>query len=1730
MPASPGASPLLLEVDPPLDEDSPLEDSPLEDSPLEELLLDLPPEEEDLPPEEDDALPPLEDAALPLLLLDVVSSSSSSDAAGSEEQPYAERANAHSAAALRDQRTFFMRISGNLLQRLSWGGFITPPSAARKPQEPFFGTDCQRALFAQPAGCSGRWGAMATPRSQRHVPRSGTAAAAADAQPQHESVVGDRCRPLVTEISDDAKSCGRCAPDNASSTPRPSPDGATDLTSHRRDSRRRGLMSKKKSPRAGCTRVSAGEPRKVFRSLVSVVTAASYVTSLAAPAFADVPTLDVSEMGSRFNFSDTSLSAPAAESAAKKNAQSKGRKIPVGANGAFATSVAIQVPPGRLGMQPDLALSYSSSAHQSETDVGAGWDLSIPRISRSVRQGFPKLAPSGSGYVYDPNGVYEGPSGELTDSSDMPTSAAGRGFAPVRDSGNVRYAYVDSTDTWVEYLPNGTQRSYGTSGSLGARVKSEHGTFSWLLYEERDTHGNTVHYEYNYASEANRSDKRIPQRDPVVATISWGANAIKPLPHAFQIRTHLAERDASFSLLKGNVLEAASIDRIDVGSTAATWWSYQLNYEVSPDSQRRLLKSVTRSSPDTDSETTTFSYSTNSGKIGFGDAQSLPSVQKLYSDRWTTADVVPPTQYVQSFQSNNDIIAPIGHASGTKFMDMNGDQLTDAIYHPAGIGSPASWIRWNPYWANVWDGSRFAPLASSLLYSADAKLQDDFRPADVAKDLVDVDGDGDPDGAQFPLAFGVISGPGGGSRAAQTPCSLSTPGSPGALQGLAQICRADTPWADLPEVGRNRLCSLDELQSGACSSAEIQHASCCMLSPLPSVDEERVQRDELTPTEIANPYSRQILRWIANDSLDGPARGYRVEFLNNWPRLTFQAVGAETRGHGGPHPERLPQVLYDFSAPWADVNGDGRSDLVLLKQSGYADALSNIGSIFGPHFALFAPAADQPCLFRMIHVALHSPRYPDWKDWTHSAEGQSIATRLHRTPDDLDQLFNDVVYGGFKKFYAAAWAAGSATGTKFEDVENALMDVWGVETDLMTPAPDPSLTFRAPAPPPTLFEPDNIYGVGGYYGPPRINPAPMHALGAPVAPSFGPSGGGGGGVPGLPTLPTLPMGGLGPFPLDDGFPGFPIPIDLPPSPWSDDGFCGTMWGPRKLRDILDAILQQYGFPNGQYQDPPAMMSTRYVPRVYVAQHGAEGDEHLNERNQLPSDNGAISSFSTSLQQTLNYGSGEPCSNAHGGSAPCRYWTGRNFVTTFIDANADGLPDLLRAVPPGANVEGQMVCHPGFNIDINLGYRWIEESRDVLGMRDSADVALGGVKNRDGTCINNAEQGGGTGEGMHEVAFADVNGDGRVDILRSGMTLTFGDGHWGPDAQYTNAIYLNTGFGFVEYPHSTYDGSHGLPQFTAFGGTIVDDFAMLGGGPRKNWPDLGRMADIDNDGLVDFVEAGYSVANPRYSAIQRAPAWHKNKGTLPDLLVSETTSGGSWTNVTYVPGTDSIVSGQKAPGGLWVAKTIESGVVPQAQGGDSNKLRVALTYSDFTKDGDENETLGFRTVAALFTNRFDNVDEVGLLSTDTYDVAKAGVDGSGVPLAVSYPFKGRLVQTVAISGTRTLTSVYERSAINSGNGVRLFEDKTTSTDSTGNSFRGERGHGEPSRCAWLSDQDHRVQDTSDRGPATDHRLDRSHVRISALYEHMGSRLGQSLSGRRWKSRVRSNTGNEDDACR
>jgi hypothetical protein len=518
----------------------------------------------------------------------------------------------------------------------------------------------------------------------------------------------------------------------------------------------------------------------VFARLLSCLLAATTTAGslVGMPATARASGIDESAPAESFSFAEKSapstqpLREGAAASAVKK------RKAPVSTSGAFGYSIPIDVPPGRLGMTPALALSYASGASRTDGAAGAGWSLPVRAIRRSARHGFPATKLEGGKPAYDDAGGFESPHGELVPAPDGPSAGFGAMYMPARETEPVRYEYVrrstvpgpptfDSPtndlmagDYWVEHDPSGVKRTYGAFATSSARVRNELGTHAWLLLEEADRDGNSISYRYHHSEQADRADLNAPQDEPLLAEVRWGGNTVTGQAHVFSLSTQISSQQGGIDMLHGHVVASSRLDRVVVrGPSAesgptALYWQYDLGYRTSLDSGRALLESVARNAPESPGGSTlsetqkwVFDYTSNGGALRWdSNGQELvPGAHGIYQDNWFD---VPASQLFEKMTPSEELEffwSPKNSRSAAKLLDFDGNGTLDIVFHPSGLRAPTarmlpelSRLRKGTQWEQVTDFGAWFNLA--------------YQPnPPIASELADLDGDLDQDLVVFPV-------------------------------------------------------------------------------------------------------------------------------------------------------------------------------------------------------------------------------------------------------------------------------------------------------------------------------------------------------------------------------------------------------------------------------------------------------------------------------------------------------------------------------------------------------------------------------------------------------------------------------------------------------------------------------------------------------------------------------------------------------------------------------------------------------------------------------------------------------------------------------------------------------------------------------------------------------------------------------------------------------------------
>ena len=140
--------------------------------------------------------------------------------------------------------------------------------------------------------------------------------------------------------------------------------------------------------------------------------------------------------------------------------------------GALQYSYPIQVPPGRNGVQPHLALTYSSQG-PIYGGIAAGWSLSIPMITEDTVQG--QLANEVLGVPtvtkrYSSSMAGGRPLITVTEPSGDDVIAS---YRAQNDTSFVRYQRVAGAFSWRAFSPDGTVYYFGDTDHAACAVLSD---------------------------------------------------------------------------------------------------------------------------------------------------------------------------------------------------------------------------------------------------------------------------------------------------------------------------------------------------------------------------------------------------------------------------------------------------------------------------------------------------------------------------------------------------------------------------------------------------------------------------------------------------------------------------------------------------------------------------------------------------------------------------------------------------------------------------------------------------------------------------------------------------------------------------------------------------------------------------------------------------------------------------------------------------------------------------------------------------------------------------------------------------------------------------------------------------------------------------------------------------------------------------------------------------------
>ncbi|MDP3938200.1 MAG: toxin TcdB middle/N-terminal domain-containing protein, partial [Deltaproteobacteria bacterium] len=307
--------------------------------------------------------------------------------------------------------------------------------------------------------------------------------------------------------------------------------------------------------------------------------------------------------------------------------------------GAATARLPIAAPQGAGGVQPSVAIGYSSQ--QGNGWIGVGWGYGAGTIQRSLREGVPGYSASDT-FQFDGEDL-------LLDSQSPAT------YHTRRES-FLRIEHITTGgDYWVVRDKQGSVSRYGFNTDARVVHTTNGLPFAWHLDSVTDAHGNEIRYAYTQPSGTNLA---------FLSAIAYAYRGGVPVGDLRTIEFVTEDRpDKPQNYLAGfKTLLDRRLARIDVKVNGALARRYDFAYTQSADSGRSLLASVGEVGSDgvTALPPTVFTYTDNAGNGG----------TMGWSDQGASGWNLPGLlQFVETDKKD----------TGARLADVDGDGFVDVV-------------------------------------------------------------------------------------------------------------------------------------------------------------------------------------------------------------------------------------------------------------------------------------------------------------------------------------------------------------------------------------------------------------------------------------------------------------------------------------------------------------------------------------------------------------------------------------------------------------------------------------------------------------------------------------------------------------------------------------------------------------------------------------------------------------------------------------------------------------------------------------------------------------------------------------------------------------------------------------------------------------------------------------------------------------------------------------------
>jgi RHS repeat-associated protein len=274
-------------------------------------------------------------------------------------------------------------------------------------------------------------------------------------------------------------------------------------------------------------------------------------------------------------------------------------------------SYPIEVPPGRLGMAPQLSLRYDSSKENGW--LGLGWELAVPTVVVDTRWGVPRYCSTTSSAAQCPDGAVETETYLLDGDQLSPVAhrapfqarTAEKAFR-TRVEGEfrkiVRHGDHPSNYTWEVTDRSGKRSIFG--GPSATLADANGSRFLWALTEVRDLNGNGMKYEYDLVADTGVPGGTVDGYQLYLKRINYtqrngapGAYTItflrdSELPGYVRRSDVMMDARGGFKMVTAELLQRIVVDFND-GASVTRVRSYDLTYAHGA-FEKTLLETVTQ--------------------------------------------------------------------------------------------------------------------------------------------------------------------------------------------------------------------------------------------------------------------------------------------------------------------------------------------------------------------------------------------------------------------------------------------------------------------------------------------------------------------------------------------------------------------------------------------------------------------------------------------------------------------------------------------------------------------------------------------------------------------------------------------------------------------------------------------------------------------------------------------------------------------------------------------------------------------------------------------------------------------------------------------------------------------------------------------------------------------------------------------------------------------------------